>query len=125
MERFRNADEKILLGYEFLMKERPTDACDVWLEAWEDIKQIISDEKPRDIECLQGKYDWSEYVIYYVQDLEMHLGRAAKTKKEYLQKRIKYCEEMLRVVNEDNTRVIENTQRAIAESYDALGAAGK
>ncbi len=57
----------------------------------------------------------------FVQDLEMELDNAGQEKEEYHRKRIKYCEEMLEILDSSNSLTIENTKRAIAESYYAIG----
>jgi hypothetical protein len=42
MERYKIADEKIVSGYDYLERGNSQKACDMWLEAWDDIKSIMS-----------------------------------------------------------------------------------
>lgn len=121
MEKYKKTDEKIRLGYELAKKNESADACDSWLDAWEDIKVMLAEEESKNIEILDKKYGWFEFMTNYIQDLEMELGYVGQTKEEYFKKRIKYCEEMLEVLSEKHQLTIENTKRAIADSYYALG----
>jgi tetratricopeptide (TPR) repeat protein len=121
MRSYRIANEKIKRGYDYLVTNKAQRACDIWLEAWEEIKSILADTGLKDINELQDKYNWSEFLSNYVQDLEEELHNAGLEDKEYFRKRIKYCEEMLEVCGEESMLLIENTRRAIAESHFELG----
>lgn len=120
-QKYKETNEKIRLGYELIRKEKTIDACDVWLEAWEEIKEILAEKKLKNIEILDKKYIWYEYITNFIQDLEAKLGNVGHTKEEYLEKRIKYCQEMLEVLSRKSELTIENTKRAMADSYYALG----
>ena len=121
MEKHKKADDKIRLGYDHVKKNELIEACDIWLDAWEDIKAIFTDEKPENLDELDKRYSWHEFLINFVQDLEIELGNAGQEKEEYHRKRIKYCEEMIETLASSDSLTIENTKRAIAESYYALG----
>lgn len=121
MGKYKNIDEKIRLGYEYESKNEITKACDIWLDAWEGIKGIIEEEKLKNIEALEPKYNWFQFISNYVQDLEMELSNAGQYKEDYHKKRIRYCEEMIKVLDSGDQLTIENTRRAIADSHYALG----
>jgi len=121
MEKYKKTDEKIRLGYELTKKNKSAGACDAWLDAWEDIKVMLAEEESKDIEILDKKYSWFEFMTNFIQDLEMELNNAGQAQEEYFKKRIKYCEEMLEVLSEKHQLTIENTKRAIADSYYVLG----
>jgi tetratricopeptide (TPR) repeat protein len=123
MINYRSIDEKINKGYDYLMQMLTKQACDVWLQAWEEIKSAVKDEGFRDITSLEDKFEWTEYPINYVQDLEDTLYNAGLENKEYVAKRLRYCEELLQLFiwGEDDKLLVENTRRAIAESHYALG----
>jgi tetratricopeptide (TPR) repeat protein len=121
MERYKIADEKIVSGYDYLERGNSQKACDMWLEAWDDIKSIMSSIGIVNIDKLQQKYQWSEFLSNYVQDLEAELHNTGLENKEYFRKRIKYCEEMLAVCGDEDDLIIENTRRAIADSHFELG----
>lgn len=120
MEKYKKIDEKINEGYK-LLEGQTIEACDVWLDAWEDIKTLIAEDKIKDLPTLQGKYKWTEFVMNYVQDLDDELHNVAIDKPEYRSKRIKYCEELLELCGDKDELIIENTRRSIAESQYALG----
>lgn len=121
MEKYKEIDDKIRLGYEYVRKNESIEACDIWLDAWEDIMGIYKEEKPSNLDELNDKYNWFEFMENFIQDLELELGNAGQDKEEYHEKRIRYCEEMLGVLDDNRKLTVENTKRAIAESYYALG----
>lgn len=125
MGKYKKINDKIRAGYAFVEENNSLKACDIWLDAWEDLKEIYANEKPKSLDELNDKYDWCEFLINYVQDLELELGNAGQYAEEYYEKRIRYCEEMIGILEEDEQLTIENTKRAIAESYYALGDAQK
>lgn len=125
MKRYEKIDEKIRLGYELAKKKESAGACDIWLAAWEDIKGLLKEEETKDIEILDKKYSWFQFMINYIQDLEMELNNAGQIQERYFERRIKYCEEMLEVLSEKHKLTIENTKRAIADSHYALDDKGK
>lgn len=121
MEKYKIIDDKILVGYRYLQKHKTIQACDAWLDAWEDIKRIMDNEHIKDIPTLQEEYNWSDFLLNYVQDLESELHNAGIDDKIYFHKRIQYCEEMLKVCGNEDELLVENTRRAIADSHFYLG----
>ena len=118
---YKSIDEKIMAGYEYLMKGNSVDACDTWLGAWEGIKAAIVKAQVKNIEDLQAKYNWTQFLSNYIQDLEAELHNAGLSNKEYFRKRIAYCEEMLELYGTAHRLIVENTRRAIADSHYELG----
>lgn len=121
MDRYKIADEKIQLGYKYIEKDEASKGCDAWLSAWEEIKLILDQEKIEDLQMLQKKYAWSDFLSNYIQDVEMELHNAGLENEEYIHKRIKYCNEMIKLCGQEDELIIENAKSAIAESYYALG----
>ncbi|MBU7006588.1 YecA family protein [Phosphitispora fastidiosa] len=121
MEKYKKADEKIASGYQYFSSDETAKACDVLLDAWEDIKAIMAEDQVRDLTELEEKYQWTGFLFNYVQDLEEQLHNACTENEQYLPKRIRYCEELLKVCGDKDELLIENTRRAIAESHYALG----
>lgn len=118
---YKSIDKKIMAGYDQLMKGNSVNACDAWLNAWEDIKSAIAELQAQNIDDLQSKYNWSEFLGNYIQDLSFELHNAGIMNEEYFKKRITYCEEMLELCGEDHGLLVDNTRRAIADSHYALG----
>lgn len=121
MENYKRIDEKISNGYKLLSKGQVNEGCDTWLDAWEDIKNVMNIDKIKDLPTLQEKYKWSEFVMNYVQDLDEQLHNLAMEEPHYHSRRIKYCEELLELSGDQDELIVENTRRSIAESHYALG----
>ena len=121
MEKYKIADEKMMAGYRYGEQGEAIKTCDEWLSAWEDIKAIMIEDGIGSIDELQKKYQWTDFLSNYVQDLELALHNAGIIDKEYYRKRIEYCFEMLERCGRTDDLLIENTRRAIAESYFELG----
>lgn len=122
MERYKDINEKIKLGYEYVSKHEAAKGCDIWLKAWEGIKTIYEEEKPKNMDEFDNKYNWYEpFLLNFVQDLETELGNLGLDEEDYFKKRIRYCEEMIKIIDEDDLLTIENTKRAIADSHYAIG----
>lgn len=121
MDRYEIADEMIQLGYKYISKGEIINSCDAWLSAWEEIKLILAEEKTKDLEELQEKYKWFEFLSNYIQDVEAELHNAGIENEEYFLKRIKYCSEINSLLSIEDELIIENNKRAIADSYFELG----
>ncbi len=46
---YKSIDEKIITGYEYIMKRNTVNACDVWLDAWQGVKAAITEAQINDI----------------------------------------------------------------------------
>jgi len=120
MERLQRIDAKIQEGYARISKGDYPSGCDMWLEAWEGIKCLFTEGVAEDIHELDDKYDWTEFVSNYAQDLEIELRNAGLEDKSYHHKRIVYCKELLQWCGSDEL-IAENTRRGMAESYFLAG----
>ena len=120
MKRYIEIDNKIQQGCLHILENQTAKGCDIWLDAWEDIKTLFSETGAKDIFELDRKYPWTEFISNYAQDLEMELHNAGVDDASYHQKRIKYCRELLNFCGKD-TQIISNTRRAVGESYSQLG----
>lgn len=114
-------NERIEKGYELLRSRQTEACCQEWLGAWENIKALMADGEVRDLHELQGKYNWTVFIMNYVQELEMELYNAAINNSEYALARIRYCQELLPLLTEQDQLCIENTRRALAESLHRVG----
>ncbi len=118
---YKSIDKKIMSGYEYQMKGNIISTCDAWLDAWGDIKTAIVEARVKNVEELQTKYKWTDFLLNYIQDLSFELHNAGISNIEYFKKRIAYCEEILELCGEEKGLLVENTHRAIADSHYALG----
>jgi len=120
MELHTKIDNKIQEGYTYMLKNQTTKGCDLWLEAWEDIKPLFKLTGAKDVYELNKKYTWTQFISNYVQDLEMELHNAGIRDAAYHQKRITYCQELLSFCGDDEL-INSNTRQAIGEAYFELG----
>lgn len=121
MDSYKSIDDKIGAGYKLLESGHCIRGCDMLLDAWKDIKAVMVRDHIKDLPTLEEKYEWTGFVMNYVQDIEEQLHNAGVDNEEYISKRIKYCEELLELCGDTDELVIENCRRAIAESHFALG----
>ena len=113
---YSEINDLIIKGSEMLWKGESTiAACDLWLEAWEGIKQIMTKESLVDI----SEVDDIDFIENYVQDLEQELHNAGIDESIYFEKRIVFCEELIERTKDELIR--NNTRRALADSYASLG----
>jgi len=121
MDRLASIDAKVQQGWVYTQEKRKAlKGCDIWLEAWEEIKELFEEGFAVDVEDLDKKYKWSQWINNYVQYLEMELGNAGVDDPAYHGKRIIYCRELLQWCGPDEL-LIANTRCAMAEAYFESG----
>ena len=117
MNRLENINAKIQQGWECTQEKQETRrGCDIWLEAWEEIKELFNEGFATDISDLDKKHKWSQWITNYVQFLEMELGNAGIEDPAYHRKRIEYCRELLLWCGSDKL-LVANTRCAMAEAH--------
>lgn len=118
--KYEQIDKTIQDGYALLLEDKQLEGCDKWLEVWEDIKFLMAETRSKDVYEIDKKFDWTQSISNYVQDLEAELHNAGIDDKSFHQKRIDYCRELLQYCG-GHEPITENTRRAIAETYADLG----
>jgi hypothetical protein len=121
MSRYLIIDELFEEGYALNLENDCVGGCEKWLQAWDMIKVLFAEGIAKDIFDLNSKYEWRQYPSNYVQDLEMELHNAGLEDKTYHQKRIDFCQELLRWCGTDDELLIRNTRWAIAEAHYEIG----
>jgi len=121
MNRYQIIDELFEEGYALHLENDSVGGCKKWLEAWDIIKALFEEGIAKDIFDLNSKYKWRQYPSNFVQDLEMELHNAGVEDKAYHQKRIDFCQELLRWCGTDDELLIINTRRAKAEAHYEIG----
>jgi hypothetical protein len=114
-------DSKASQGTRLILQGQSREACDILLEAWELVKQLMQDEGHANLDALDRAYTWTEPVFNWAQDLEHELYNVGLDDSAYLEKRIAYGYELIDRSQGMNTLLIENTRQAIAESHYMLG----
>jgi hypothetical protein len=120
MDIYQRIDSKMESGYKFLKKHDSVRCCGEWLQAWEEIKELFAQTGAKDIYEMDKKYQWSEFISNYAQDLEMELHNAGIKDNGYHLKRAIYCEELLHWCGSDEL-IVSNTKRGMAEGYYEYG----
>lgn len=111
-------DDLIEDGYDHLADSDPVVTCDLWLKVWEALKYRF---KPsfKSLDYLDSQYGGSFFVSNFCQELEMELHNSGLKDSIYFEKRIQFCREFCDYFPEE-TELIHNMKRAIAESYEKL-----
>src|SRR5215469_15883996 len=121
---FEALDDKMQAGYE-LRESGAVAVCRVWLEAWSDVLRILDKAGMRSIEEFDERFEGSQSLFNWIQDLEDELWNAGLEDRQFLTARIAVCEEGLRRFRTDDDLMTENRRRALAESYYELGETDK
>lgn len=122
MKSFKEIDLKIQQGYYHEYRGNSTEAVEIWLEAWQEIKELLKVRTSiSNFHNLEKKYSWSEFILNYIQDLQMALENAGLDDDKYNHQMIAYCNEIMPYLTTQDSLAIENTKRYIAEAYFRLG----
>ena len=119
MYNYKEVDDILVAGSTKFLRNDSIAACDLWLEAWEKIKQIMDTESLIDINDVDDLYNWCELMGNFVQDLEHELYNAGIDEPLYYSKKIIFCQEVLKRTKDEN--LIKEMRRAIAETRFSLG----
>jgi len=128
MDRCLIIDEKIQEGYKLVYQDdKRAEGCDIWLSAWEEIKELFYTDFAKDIMDLSKKYNWTrrskwfDPMIDFIKSLRMELYNAGNLiDPSYHCKRITFCQELLRWCGDDDEFIIE-TRCDLAEAYYMSG----
>jgi len=119
--RLEMINEKMQEGYQRLSEHDCTRACKIWVDVWKAILHITNSKRMKYLDKFDEIFRGTQSVFNWVQDLEMELGNAGRDEKKFLQNRILFCEEFINRFPHEDSLIIENMKRAIAESYFEIG----
>ena len=114
-------DDKMQEGYEKLSKNNCAGACKVWLGLWKSILNIMNSTRMKSLNDFNKKFRETQSVYNWVQDLEMELWNAGIQDERFIRDRILFCEGFITRFPHEDSLMIENMKRAIAESCFAIG----
>jgi tetratricopeptide (TPR) repeat protein len=117
---FEQIDEQMQEGYRLLEQERIAEACDVWWQVWERVKEKVTPER-NTLDALDKDFRGMQAVFNWCQDFEMELGNAGIDDPQYHRLRIRYCQEFLGTFSDIDRSMRDNFSRAEAEAYWRLG----
>lgn len=113
--------EKIETGYVLLNDEKVTEACDLWLDAWDEITLCIDEVNATSIEAMEEYFQNEKGTLSdWGQDLEMELENAGLENKDFFIKRSVYSREFCNRLVDSDQFIIMSMKLAEAESYFEL-----
>lgn len=117
---FEVLDDRMQSGYELLKTSGAVAACRIWLEAWTDVLRLLDKAGIESIEEFDERFRGTQSLFNWIQDLESELWNAGLDDRQFLSARIAMCEEAMRRFPSDDSLMVENRRRAVAESYFEL-----
>jgi hypothetical protein len=114
-------DDLIQDGYEDIDIRNYRDGIEKWEKAWDMITSIVPSHVNNIEDADKLMPDLTQCLFNWCQDFEVELGNAGKEDDSFYVKRIKYCQDFLRIFPRSNETIIKNMRRAEAESYTELG----
>lgn len=118
---FEMVDDKIYLGYMLLEDTKVEEACSKWLDAWSDIIYLMKQHNIFGIDEFDKKFRGTQSIFNWASDFEMELHNAGINNASFMQKRIDFCSEYIKVIKDKQGLNTENMKRAVAESHIELG----
>ena len=91
-------------------------ASDIWLEAWELLKQRFLPQV-QSIDALDRIFRGSVVPSYWVSDLEAECYNAGRDAPEYYERRIMFCREFCQLLPDSPPSIFQEMRRAEAETY--------
>jgi tetratricopeptide (TPR) repeat protein len=117
---FEQINEQMQEGYSLSEAGRTAEACDVWWQVWEWLREKVTPER-NTLEALDRDFRGSQFVFNWCQDFGQELENAGAGDPEYHRLRIRYCQEFLETFVDVAWLMRGNFLRAEAESHWRLG----
>lgn len=114
-------DDLMQEGYEDIDKQNYRDGIEKWEKAWNMIINIVPPNIKSVTDADKSIPDLTQSIFNWCQDFEIELGNAGMEDNSFYMKRIKYCQDFLRIFPDSDESIINNMLRAEAESYTELG----
>jgi tetratricopeptide (TPR) repeat protein len=117
---FEMLDELIAEGYD---RRDTAEGCGAWLKAWQILQQLGDRLQIHTLREFDERFEGTELLQNWVQDLEMALGDLARPEqsRDWFQRRIQFCESFLSRFSNEDLSLIQNMRRALAESIWGIG----
>jgi tetratricopeptide (TPR) repeat protein len=116
---YKELNRAIQKGYDLMEAGDEANACNLWLKAWDILKTIVP-QNIKTIEDAESLINGDQYLFNWVQDLEMGLANAAIDNPEFHEKRINYCQELIRMFP-GSFELVKHIKLAIPDSLFQLG----
>jgi tetratricopeptide (TPR) repeat protein len=117
---FEQINERMQEGYDLLEAQHTDEACDVWWQVWQWLKEKVTPER-NTVAALDKAFRGTQSVFNWYWHFEMELWNAGLDDPAYLRLRIRYCREFLEVFPHEEWSLRGNMLRAEAETLWELG----
>ena len=118
-------DELMQRGYRLMETGDPAGGCNAWLAYWTSALELMETWQIRTISQFDEQFPQTQYLYNWCQDFEMELGNAGLRDCKYAAARLEFCRRIIPLVDPEDTLMLGNMRRAMAESHLALGDAAK
>lgn len=109
-------------GQQLLDKGQTAAACDVWLEAWPLVQNMVRPEtNTTEAFDKAHRFGVGEFVSNWCQDVEMELGNAGVHDPRYHELRVQFAREFLALFPHEDDLMVLNFHRAEGEALWELG----
>lgn len=123
--KYRALDSEMQLGYKYAIEDNPTEATRVWLGVWNSLMDAMAKESIEKFRAFDRVFNGNQYITNWINDFEDLLFNAISNTDDiqainvYGNIRIKLNEEIQKYV--DDTNLVENAKRSVAETYFSMG----
>lgn len=114
-------DQMMQEGYDHREDGDIVEACRLWLDIWEHLEERFTDDMTTISDADQRAFSGIQSLYNWCQDLAMALGNAGRDEPAFYERRIEYCRELCAQFPEEDTLLLGNMRRAVAESLVKLG----
>lgn len=108
-------------GYDLYLDDKLFECCDIWLKAWNELKDHFKDDNINSLKKTDEIYTGDQYLSNWYQDFDMNLSNTGNRNQEYYIERIKFVNEFRNLLPDTELKIIKDMHRAEAESYFAIG----
>jgi len=115
-------DDMMQEGYTLIDAMDEVGGCTLWLKVWEELKPRFPKDmlSIRDVDDAGTVFHGSQNLFNWCQDLEQELGNAALDDQAFLEHRIRYCSEFIKLFPKTED-IVQHMGKAIAESLFLSG----
>jgi len=111
---YKELDKKIQHGYVLVLEKHEFEGCNEWLQAWEDIKQLMKETNSKDVYELDDKFTWSGPPSELLEDMKYELKAAGAKDQDYQLKYNAFCQESASYIGDG--KPIERNRRFIQKN---------
>ena len=126
-EQFIEFDFKMQKGYQFLSNQEYNKVVEIWISIWNELMDYMEKDNIKTFKMFDKIYNGTQFISNWVNDFDDCLYNIVSNSKDtevldiYGNIRIQLNEQIHDFTHLEDKLTIENTKRAIAETYFLLG----